>query len=183
MKTSFAMAIGALVITSLFGCEREDRRFRESPPSTLDAGNVTMSALQPGASIQNTTLTGPYEYNAYAVNEGKMLFNNFNCSGCHANGGGGMGPPLMDDEWIYGAEPENIFSTIVEGRPNGMPSFRGRLSNDQIWRLVSYVRAMSGQLSKDVGPSRDDHMGAKKSEQRVDREKPVVSYIPKSSER
>ena len=182
MKPVLAFATCALVLAAMFACEREDRRYRESPPATLDAGNVTMSPLQPGASIQNTTLTGPYSYNAYAVSEGKMLFSNFNCTGCHANGGGGMGPPLMDDEWIYGAEPENIFSTIMEGRPNGMPSFRGRLSNDQVWRLVAYVRAMSGQLSKDVGPSRDDHMGSKRSEQRVDREKPVVSYIPKSSE-
>ena len=28
----------------------------------------------------------------------------FNCSGCHGNGGGGSGPPLMDDIWIYGGE-------------------------------------------------------------------------------
>ena len=55
-----------------------------------------------------------------------------------------MGPPLMDDEWIYGSEPENIFATIVEGRPNGMPSFRGRIPDYQVWQLVAYVRSMSG---------------------------------------
>ena len=69
--------------------------------------------------------------NAYARREGKRLFSWYNCIGCHANGGGGMGPPLMDDEWIYGSEPANIFATIVEGRPNGMPSFGGSIPETQ----------------------------------------------------
>ena len=37
--------------------------------------------------------------------QGKRLFSWYNCIGCHANGGGGIGPPLMDDEWIYGSRP------------------------------------------------------------------------------
>ena len=31
----------------------------------------------------------------------------------------------MDDKWIYGYEPEQIFATISQGRPNGMPAFGG----------------------------------------------------------
>ena len=30
----------------------------------------------------------------------------------------------MDDKWIYGSRPEQIYSDIVQGRPNGMPSLR-----------------------------------------------------------
>ena len=44
-----------------------------------------------------------FEANAFHMNEGKRLFGWFNCAGCHANGGGGMGPPLMDEKWIYGS--------------------------------------------------------------------------------
>jgi cytochrome c oxidase cbb3-type subunit 3 len=94
-----------------------------------------------------------------------------------------MGPPLMDAEWIYGSEPANIFATIAEGRPNGMPAFRERLSNDQIWRLVSYVRSMSGLLSKDTEPARDDAMSYRPSEQRTPKAKPRNSFVPASSER
>ena len=36
----------------------------------------------------------------------------------------------MDREWIYGGQPANIFATIVEGRPNGMPSWRGRIPDE-----------------------------------------------------
>jgi cytochrome c oxidase cbb3-type subunit 3 len=64
----------------------------------------------------------------------------------------------MDSIWIYGSDPANVFATIVEGRPNGMPSFRGKIPDYQVWQLVAYVRSMSGLLRMDVAPSRDDHM-------------------------
>ena len=92
------------------------------------------------------------------MNEGKRLFAWFNCVGCHAHGGGGMGPPLIDERWIYGSAPENIYSTIVEGRPNGMPSFRGKIPDYQVWQLVAYVRALGGLAPKDAAPGRNDEM-------------------------
>jgi cytochrome c oxidase cbb3-type subunit 3 len=95
---------------------------------------------------------------AYEVSQGKMLFKWFNCVGCHAQGGGSIGPALMDDKWIYGKKPEEIFATIMEGRPNGMPSFRGRIPEAQAWELVAYVRSMSGLLSTNVAPNRDEGM-------------------------
>jgi len=69
-----------------------------------------------------------------------------------------MGPPLNDPEWIYGSDPENIFATVVEGRPNGMPSFRGRIGNAQVWQLVAYVRTLGGLTAKDTWPARADAM-------------------------
>jgi cytochrome c oxidase cbb3-type subunit 3 len=170
----------AAVLLGLMACEREARRFNEDPPAP-DA--VKLTSLQPGPTLVVDKVRGPYEYNAYGINEGKVLFNQFNCSGCHAHGGGGMGPPLMDAEWIYGSEAGNIFATIAEGRPGGMPAFRERLSNDQIWRLVAYVRSMSGLLSKDTEPSRDDAMSYRTSEQRTPKAKPKASFIPPAAER
>jgi cytochrome c oxidase cbb3-type subunit 3 len=64
----------------------------------------------------------------------------------------------MDDKWIYGYEPANIFQTIVEGRPNGMPSFRNKIPDQQVWMLVAYVQSMSGNVRYDALPSRSDHM-------------------------
>jgi mono/diheme cytochrome c family protein len=48
---------------------------------------------------------------------------------------------LTDSLWIYGGQPENIFASIVEGRPNGMLSFRGKIPEDQVWKIVAYVMA------------------------------------------
>ena len=64
----------------------------------------------------------------------------------------------MDKAWIYGSEPGNIFATIMQGRPNGMPSFRNRIPQYQVWEIVAYVRSLSGQLPKGVSPSRSDEM-------------------------
>ena len=90
----------------------------------------------------------PYQENAWGISEGKRLFTQFNCVGCHANGGGGIGPPLMDDEWIYGHRADQIFRAILEGRPNGMPSFAGRIPDYQIWEIAAYVRSMGGLVSR-----------------------------------
>ncbi|HUP30798.1 MAG TPA: cytochrome c, partial [Usitatibacter sp.] len=97
--------------------------------------------------------------NAYELSQGKRLFRWYNCSGCHSAGGGGMGPALMDEKWLYGPAPEQVYATIMEGRPNGMPSFRGRIPEEQAWQLVAYVRSMSGLAPKSARPSRSDALG------------------------
>jgi cytochrome c oxidase cbb3-type subunit 3 len=118
-----------MVLLSLVGCEREQR--------------------QP-------QIPARYDKNAYAVAQGKTLFRWFNCAGCHANGGGGMGPPLMDEKWLYGSQLQSVFNSIMEGRPNGMPAFRGRVTEDEAWQLAAYVRSMGGFVAKDVAPGRTD---------------------------
>jgi cytochrome c oxidase cbb3-type subunit III len=90
---------------------------------------------------------------------------------------------LMDSEWIYGSDPENIFETIVEGRPNGMPAFGRKINPDQIWQIVAYVRSMSGLLPKDVASGRSDDMQVRPQEQSTQKAKPVQSAIPPSAER
>ena len=108
--------------------------------------SAVVSALSPGndhAAVVNDPRATAYYDNADAVNTGRILFGQFNCSGCHSNGGGGMAPSLMDDEWIYGGRLEQIHNTIVEGRPNGMPAWGGKISDQQIWQIAAYVRSMS----------------------------------------
>jgi cytochrome c oxidase cbb3-type subunit 3 len=167
-----------LMLSLLYACKREARRFRETPGSPTADNVVTMSPLQPGPSVIEAGIRNPYDDNAYAVSEGKQLFDQMNCSGCHSHGGGGIGPPLTDDEWIYGSDPQNIFATIVEGRPNGMPSFRGRISNYQVWELVAYVRALGGLQGKAIRTTRDDHMMYKESEQARDKGHPTPTFVP-----
>jgi cytochrome c oxidase cbb3-type subunit 3 len=174
---------GALLLVALSAaCEREKRQFESRPPGASSGTAVREVELQPGPPTRDVDVRGPYENNAYGVSEGKRLYNSFNCSGCHFQGGGGIGPPLMDAEWIYGSQPENIFETIVEGRPNGMPSFRGKLGNDQVWQLVAYVRSMSGLLPKDVASGRNDDMQVRSQEQSTEKALPKHSVVPKSAE-
>jgi cytochrome c oxidase cbb3-type subunit 3 len=175
-------ALACLVL--LAGCDREQRRLRESPPSTTPSAIVRVSELQPGTPKDTTTHTAnPYENNAYAISEGQRLFGWYNCAGCHSNGGGGMGPPLMDEKWIYGSAPENIYATIVQGRPNGMPSFGGRIPTTQVWQIVSYVRSLSSLTPSAARSSRSDHMMMAPGSQSLSRpEKPKQSFRPPASE-
>jgi len=181
MKDSMrALLVVATACIALSACRREERRFREVAPAATATSVAAAVNLQPGPTYNATQTNGPYQYNAYAISEGKALFNQFNCSGCHSNGGGGMGPPLMDDKWIYGSDPASVFATIMEGRPNGMPSWRGRIPNYEVWRIVAYVRSMSGQASKDAASGRDDHMFTRESEQRLKELKPKQASTPPS---
>lgn len=94
----------------------------------------------------------PFEGDGAAIAQGRALFHSMNCIGCHAPlGGGGIGPPLSDANWIYGGEPGQIYLTILQGRPNGMPAFGRALPSDSIWKLVSYVRTLSQSAADPVG--------------------------------
>ena len=180
---SLVLSAASLALAATLGaCRREERRFRESPPSATPT-SVRVSVLQPGTPQDTTHARNPYENNAYAQSEGQRLFGWYNCAGCHANGGGGIGPPLMDDQWIYGSSPENIYATIIQGRPNGMPSFAGKIPTTQVWQLVTYVRSLSAQNGTGSRSSRTDHMMMYPGSNSLqDPEKPKNSFRPPASE-
>lgn len=164
----------ALAVLALAACGRETREIRDVPPAATPFPAVQTSDLQAGPQTVDPAV-GAYQENRWAVGQGQQLYEHFNCAGCHApGGGGGMGPPLNDSEWIYGSDPENVYATIVEGRPNGMPSFRGKLTSSQLWQLVAYVRSMSGLTPKDTWSTRSDHM----QESRPDRHPPSQRVVP-----
>jgi cytochrome c oxidase cbb3-type subunit 3 len=148
MKYLYGSAVRAGLITLslalLAACEQEQQPMRESPLSRRAPAGMPMSDLQPGLPTKRPPIANPYEGQVYAINEGRRLYAWFNCIGCHAAGGGGMGPPLMDDQWIYGSDPAAVFATIMEGRPKGMPSFQGRIPENDVWKIVAYVRSLSG---------------------------------------
>jgi cytochrome c oxidase cbb3-type subunit 3 len=178
MSSRFPRRVGlaALVLVGLAACEREQRELRTPPSGASTVPAIRVGSIVPGpsgalpdsipAGPSAETRNSPYEENAYAISEGKRLYSWMNCIGCHGEGGGAIGPALMDQTWIYGGSPANIYATIVEGRPNGMPSFGGRLTDDDVWKLVAYVRSMSAQPSKAARPGRNDDLQTKKSEQR-----------------
>jgi cytochrome c oxidase cbb3-type subunit 3 len=177
MKTLLALA---LVSLGLAACEREDREFRSSPVASETNEKIALVPLSPGSGRPVEQRTGrgqEFEENAYHIAQGKKLYVWFNCNGCHANGGGGSGPPLMDDRWIYGASIEHIVQTIREGRPNGMPSFRGKVPDDQIWQLAAYVRSMGRYVPKDAAPGRNDDMHPHPAENRQPAGQPVSGGI------
>jgi cytochrome c oxidase cbb3-type subunit 3 len=101
----------------------------------------------------------PYGSQDAAIEEGRFLYIRMNCAYCHGfDGTGGMGPDLTDNQWRYGASDVDLFNTIYRGRAQGMPGWGPVLTEDQIWKLVSYVRSLGGAAaSRYAGSPRADH--------------------------
>jgi cytochrome c oxidase cbb3-type subunit 3 len=151
--------LATMLVASVCGCQREARQDWSQPhekaipaasPDTIFPGSGQLPPLDPKAAS--------YENNAHAIAKGQQLFAWMNCSGCHSHGGGGMGPALMDDKWLYGGRIDQIATSIMEGRPNGMPAWRGKITEQQMWQLAAYVRSLSGQVPKDAVSARADEI-------------------------
>ena len=140
---SLAMVCTTVLMASSAGAQ-EPKPTAKQAAADAQLLRVPISGYVIGGKPRGVAIENPYENDRQALVQGRMLFDAMNCSGCHAaEGGGGMGPPLSDKDWIYGDSPGNIYLTISQGRPNGMPSFEN-LGSDSIWKLVTYVRSLSG---------------------------------------
>jgi len=179
-----ANCCGALaLLLALVACQREQRDV-DPRAEPLAEQATPLSTLNPGADVPAPTRTGngaEYEKNAYHINEGQRLYRWFNCDGCHANGGGDIGPALMDDQWRYGGEIEQIHASIAQGRPNGMPTFRDKIPDAQIWELAAYVRSLSGNVPRAAAPSRGETISATPPLTRIP-EQPPKSADPASNQ-
>jgi len=89
----------------------------------------------------------------YAVARGGAVFR-AQCSQCHGSGAAGaVGyPNLLDNDWLWGGDMENIALTIAHGvrnetdldaRFSQMPAFDAILENVQIDSVVEYVVSLS----------------------------------------
>ncbi|WP_241665616.1 c-type cytochrome [Teichococcus oryzae] len=108
-----------------------------------------------------------FRNNAYQLSQGKRLFEWFNCQGCHADGGGASGPALMNGWWRYGPDPVSIFLSIRDGRPNGMPPYRDKLTTEQIWQLTGYLQTLGASTASLASTSRNDAMHSRPAENRA----------------
>jgi cytochrome c oxidase cbb3-type subunit III len=158
LRAGSTLALAASLV-ALSACNREDRPIK-GPSAETGPKAVTVSDLYPGqpAATPKDPRAQEYEGNAFHISAGQTYYKWFNCSGCHFNGGGGIGPALMDDKWRYGGSIEQIYATIVQGRPNGMPAFRDKIPEQQVWEIAAYVRSLSGQADKLAAPTRGDEM-------------------------
>lgn len=132
-------------------------------PPEGNAALVPLGDAVNGANIEfPATLRNPFEHDPVAVAEGKKLFAKMNCAGCHGyDATGAMGPNLTDKYWRYGGTPVQVFKSIYEGRPNGMPAWGGSLSVNELWQIVTYLESLGGTYATDFyrQAKQGDHEG------------------------
>ncbi len=116
-----------------------------------DAKNEALVADLIAADL--TELAPSDDLHRYAVARGSSVFR-AQCSQCHGSGAAGAKgyPNLLDDDWLWGGDMENIAATIRHGvrndtdldsRYSEMPSFDGVLDRDEIGAVVEYVFGLS----------------------------------------
>jgi cytochrome c oxidase cbb3-type subunit 3 len=152
MRRAHALVHSTLILF-VAGCGGPDAA--PEPPATWLAEPVSAvrtSTLSAGAKGSTPEIKNPYMDDPGALAQGRQLYNGFNCAGCHGGaGGGGMGPPLADEDWIYGSSDAQIYATIVQGRPNGMPSFGQALTGEGVWKLAAYVKSLGPGTGENQG--------------------------------
>jgi cytochrome c oxidase cbb3-type subunit 3 len=111
--------------------------------TSANAAMLTPIGPEPGPNEPSATIDNPLGGNDVALQEGHELFLRYNCVGCHGDhGGGGMGPSLRDVTWRYGNSAAAIFSSISQGRAQGMPAWGTKIPAEQVWKLVAYIQSM-----------------------------------------
>lgn len=144
-RTFVIAALGSAALLFTACTQPVEEAAAGSPPAVgIPVGPIPGGGAPPGQK-QN-----PYSQDKVALTEGRQLFVRYNCAGCHGgHAGGGMGPSLRDEVWIYGNSDAHIFDSIAQGRAHGMPAWGVKIPQDQIWKLVAYIKSLRTPLEPD----------------------------------
>jgi cytochrome c oxidase cbb3-type subunit 3 len=97
----------------------------------------------------------PFRGDAAAVAEGKVVFEQI-CAACHKPDGSGLvGPSLVDPYWKYGHDDEELYETVAQGRPGGMPPWGAQLGGEKIWKSLAYLETLPKSPEPGLGAPAD----------------------------
>jgi cytochrome c oxidase cbb3-type subunit 3 len=121
-----------------------DARYSQMPAFGVDG---ILDEAQIGQVVDYVLQLSGQDHDAAAATAGAVLFAE-NCVACH--GEAGMGdrvqgaPNLTDAVWLYGGDRATLTETIVNARFGVMPPWTGRLSEDEIRAVATYVHSLGG---------------------------------------
>lgn len=122
--------------------------------SLVTIGATSIVALSAAFSVrmsreQTSPQQAPSGAAPAAPSEGARLFVAYNCADCHGPDGVGlMAPSFQDGRWRFGGSEEDVYRSISDGRPEGMPRWGRMIPADHIRKLTAYVRWL--EKGKDV---------------------------------
>jgi cytochrome c oxidase cbb3-type subunit III len=109
------------------------------------------------ASAQQAAPKNPFGKGPEVVEAGHVLFNK-TCTACHGmdGGEGERAPALVGDRRFFRLSEGAIYDTIKHGIPGtAMPALG--LPDDDIWRIVVFIRAMRSSASEVDVPGNVEH--------------------------
>ncbi len=112
-------------------------------PGATPKGEFNGSYTETFPKVQTIAMRANYAGNVQDAVAGRQAFLKYNCVGCHGGlAGGAMGPSLRDDTWKYGGTDEQILSTLHNGRPAGMPAWKGKIPDPELKQIIAYIHSM-----------------------------------------
>ncbi|NLS06390.1 cytochrome c [Rhizobium sp. P32RR-XVIII] len=164
-----AAFVACVAVGVCIGWGREGRTYRLDPPLATELENIRLmpNGISGAPPEVYFALGKPYENTAFDMSQGKRLYSWFGCPACHGDGRGGTGPSFLDGWWLYGPEMVSIVASIRDGRPQGMPPFRDKMTIDEIWQLAGYVKSIGAYSAKYTAPSRNDDSQTRPAENRA----------------
>ena len=99
----------------------------------------TFLFMRPGSSARQVNPNPP---DSQSIQAGARLFSNY-CAACHGEmAKGSVGPDLTASHYKYGKARAEISKSINDGRPGGMPAFKGQLAHEQIESLIEFLLSL-----------------------------------------
>ena len=86
----------------------------------------------------------PFTGNVDMVAEGRTLYFQVGCQGCHGGGGGGgMATSVIDDAWTFGSDDDVLFKLVKGEIPEQtMPTVYSVLEDDEVWKILAFIRSV-----------------------------------------
>ena len=86
----------------------------------------------------------PFTGNADMAAEGRTLYFQVGCQGCHGGGGGGgMATSVIDDAWTFGSDDDVLFRLIKGEIPEQtMPTVYSVLEDEEVWQILAFIRSV-----------------------------------------
>ena len=107
------------------------------------AGNQNAEPA-PAAAAAAPGKLNPFTGNADMAAEGRTLYFQVGCQGCHGGGGGGgMATSVIDDAWTFGSDDEVLFRLIKGEIPEQtMPTVYSVLEDEEVWKILAFIRSV-----------------------------------------
>jgi len=109
------------------------------------------AAPKKGGNPEAAKIKNPVAASADSTAAGKRVYTRM-CSRCHGPEGKGDGtaatapvPDLTDAKWDYGGSDGEIFAVVHDGVSADMDGYAARLSDNDIWNVVNYVRSVAAK--------------------------------------
>ena len=166
-KSLLVCAAILLAMSSLCGQEKQEKKEQAAPASQATASPAALPPHVFNISAADKTRKNPVNFTHLSAERGKKIYLT-QCALCHGQDGNGKGE-VVEEMKINPADftkPETLkdrtdgelFAIIGVGR-DPMPGQSGRMTDQQRWNLVNYLRALSGKKpEKDTGKEPEENV-------------------------